>query len=231
MTISLCIIAFFFDFNDADKPDSLKSEPESRRFAHFAKRDFTGKTTYFFPGFGACGYQNTSSNFVVALSSARFNGGSPNKDPICNKTIQVTSDSKSVNGMVVDKCAGCNVNDLLISPAAFSALADLNKGHMAVNWTFLSKRDFTGGATYFFPDLGACGYQNTSNDFVAALSSVRFDRGNPNKDPICNKMIQVTCDSKSVNVMVVDKCTGCNANDLLLSPIAFSALAGLSKGQ
>ncbi|KAF0498187.1 Non-catalytic module family EXPN protein [Gigaspora margarita] len=203
MTISLCIIAFFFDLNDADKPDSLKS-------------------------LGACGYQNTSSNFVVALSSARFNGGNPNKDPICNKTIQVASDSKSVNVMVVDKCAGCNVNDLLLSPAAFSALADLNKGHMAVNW---SKRDFTGGATYFFPDLGACGYQNTSNDFVAALSSVRFDRGNPNKDPICNKMIQVTCDSKSVNVMVVDKCAGCNANDLLLSPIAFSALADLSKGQ
>ena len=45
--------------------------------------------------------------------------------PVQGKTSQVT---------VVDRCPGCGVNDIDLSPAAFSDLANEGLGRISVSW-------------------------------------------------------------------------------------------------
>ncbi|KAK4220540.1 RlpA-like double-psi beta-barrel-protein domain-containing protein-containing protein [Podospora fimiseda] len=93
----------------------------------------------------------------------------------------------------------------------------------------------TGDLTWYNTGLGACGFWNNDNELVAALNAPTFDPktpgGNPNKNTLCNKKIRVTYQGKSVDVKVVDRCPGCNANALDLSPAAFKKLASLDKGR
>ncbi|KAK3986520.1 RlpA-like double-psi beta-barrel-protein domain-containing protein-containing protein [Cladorrhinum sp. PSN332] len=93
----------------------------------------------------------------------------------------------------------------------------------------------TGQFTWYNTGLGACGKTNNDNQLVVALNKATFDpktpNGNPNKNTLCGRKIRATYKGKSVDVTVVDRCPGCGANDLDLSPAAFKKLAGLDKGR
>lgn len=60
---------------------------------------------------------------------------------------------------------------------------------------------------------------------------------NPNDNPLCGKMIRITRyneavgANRSVDVMVVDKCMGCEPTDLDLSIKMFTTLADESLGR
>ncbi|KAK0705510.1 RlpA-like double-psi beta-barrel-protein domain-containing protein-containing protein [Lasiosphaeris hirsuta] len=99
---------------------------------------------------------------------------------------------------------------------------------------------YEGDLTYYAPGLGACGLDNVSGDYIAAVAHELFDAaganlasgGNPNENPLCGKMIRITRDyveenkgNVTVDVMVVDRCVGCQPTDLDLSPGVYDRLA------
>ncbi|KAK7691778.1 hypothetical protein QCA50_005181 [Cerrena zonata] len=107
----------------------------------FAISSGTGAATFFNPGPGACGHTNNGQDFIVAVSAQVFDtfpgaGANPNKNPVCNKKLTATFQGKSVSVTVVDRCPGCAVGDIDLSPAAFQKLASLDKGRLqGVRWT------------------------------------------------------------------------------------------------
>lgn len=103
---------------------------------------------------------------------------------------------------------------------------------------------FTGDITYYDPGgpgYGACGDISYSTDPICAVSHIIFDAAstssNPNNNPLCGKMIRITkldsstSKNNSVDVKVVDRCTGCGADDLDLSESMFADLASVSLGR
>lgn len=107
---------------------------------------FTGDLTYYSPGpgYGACGYQNTSTEAICAVShiiwDAALTGSNPNANPLCGKRIRITRFDESVGGNrsvdveVVDRCVGCKANDLDLSLAMFTSLADESLGRVLGSW-------------------------------------------------------------------------------------------------
>ncbi|KDR78242.1 hypothetical protein GALMADRAFT_209653 [Galerina marginata CBS 339.88] len=93
---------------------------------------FRGDATFFAPGLGACGQHNNDNDLIVALSAPKYGNGSN-----CGKRIKVNYKGKSVTVKVVDKCPGCASNDIDLSPAAFSRLANQDLGRIKVDWNFV----------------------------------------------------------------------------------------------
>ncbi|KAI1841657.1 hypothetical protein JX265_009328 [Neoarthrinium moseri] len=96
---------------------------------------------------------------------------------------------------------------------------------------------FTGELTYYAPGLGACGVTSTDEDFIASVSHLLFDAAaeggsNPNANQLCGRKIRIQRDfveaskgNTSVDVTVVDRCTGCAETDLDVSLGVFTQLA------
>ncbi|KAK1584925.1 RlpA-like double-psi beta-barrel-protein domain-containing protein-containing protein [Colletotrichum navitas] len=94
----------------------------------------------------------------------------------------------------------------------------------------------TGDLTYYDVGLGACGYTSSDSDMIVSVSHYLWDAvqsgGNPNNNPLCGKKIRVRRDAEgSVDVTVVDRCTGCKPTDLDLSPAGFERLADKDEGR
>ncbi|KZT36748.1 hypothetical protein SISSUDRAFT_1034640 [Sistotremastrum suecicum HHB10207 ss-3] len=103
----------------------------------------TGQGTFYTPGLGACGVTNTEADLIVAISQSLFqnfpgfNGGNPNANPVCGKSITANFQGKSVTVTVTDACVGCAATDLDFSPAAFDELADPSVGRISgMTWSF-----------------------------------------------------------------------------------------------
>ncbi|GJC87596.1 papain inhibitor [Colletotrichum liriopes] len=94
----------------------------------------------------------------------------------------------------------------------------------------------TGDLTYYDVGLGACGQTHGDSDMIVSVSHYIWDEvqsgGNPNNNPLCGKKIRVRRDGEgSVDVTVVDRCTGCEPTDLDLSPAVFERLADKDEGR
>ncbi|PSS25032.1 hypothetical protein M430DRAFT_15779 [Amorphotheca resinae ATCC 22711] len=112
---------------------------------------FTGDLTYYSPGpgYGACGYENTSSDSICAVShiiwDAASTSANPNNNPLCGKKIRITRYDQSVGGNrsvdveVVDRCVGCKANDLDLSLKMFTSLADESLGRVLGSWAWLNQ--------------------------------------------------------------------------------------------
>jgi hypothetical protein len=91
---------------------------------------------------------------------------------------------------------------------------------------------FSGRCTYYYVQGGvtACGTRHSDNEHIAALNMAQFDphtpNGNPNRNSLCNRKIQVNGPHGSVEVRVVDRCPGCPYGGLDISPSAFKIVAG-----
>lgn len=108
-------------------------------------------------------------------------------------------------------------------------------------WTTSSVQ--SGELTYFSPSVGvgACGYQSGDNQTVVAVGHQLFDGAakdkgvgtqNPNRNPLCGLWIRVMRgDGREVEVMVVDRCTGCGVEDLDLSVGAFGEIGEEREGR
>lgn len=80
---------------------------------------------------------------------------------------------------------------------------------------------------------------------IVAVSQILFDAagsssstgGNSNANPLCNKMIRATRFDeqvgamRSVDLKVVDRCTGCKVDDLDTTESAFAELAPTASGR
>ncbi|KAI0919198.1 hypothetical protein AcW1_003347 [Taiwanofungus camphoratus] len=93
----------------------------------------------------------------------------------------------------------------------------------------------TGTLFYFNPGVGACGFTNTSDQYVASVSSHTFYNypgatQNPNTNPICNHNLTVAYNGTNVTAQVVDYCVSCGDSDVGLSPVGFEHFANTSQG-
>ncbi|QBM87883.1 hypothetical protein METSCH_B10970 [Metschnikowia aff. pulcherrima] len=92
---------------------------------------------------------------------------------------------------------------------------------------------FRGDATFFYPDMGACGWVNSGNDLVAAVNKNLFDKyaqgSSSQQNPLCGMKVNAHYGERSVAVSVVDTLGAGNVNDIGLSPVAFAQLADKRK--
>lgn len=89
----------------------------------------------------------------------------------------------------------------------------------------------TGRMTYYTPGQGSCGATNTATDLVVAVPAAAFGTyANPNASPACQMTATITCGSKTVRAAVRDKCPGCGAADIDVSPAVFKLCGDLSLG-
>jgi hypothetical protein len=89
-----------------------------------------GDITYFNTGLGACGWWNSDSDYIAAVSASLFDSQRP-----CGRNIRVSYGGRSVTVQVVDRCAGCAWGDVDLTPAAFTALVgSLDAGRVQGSW-------------------------------------------------------------------------------------------------
>jgi len=87
------------------------------------------------------------------------------------------------------------------------------------------------------PGLGACGVTSANGDRIVAVSHLIFDAvqvgSNPNTNPLCGKKVRVKRlgGDVTVDLTVVDRCTGCKAQDLDMTEDTFSTLADVALGR
>ncbi|KAK3672067.1 hypothetical protein LTR78_008037 [Recurvomyces mirabilis] len=104
---------------------------------------------------------------------------------------------------------------------------------------------FVGDFTYYGTGLGACGETSTDNDNIVSISHIVFDAagsssstgGNSNANPLCGRMLRASRfdeeygQTRSIDLKVVDRCTGCQPDDLDTSLGAFTQLAPQASGR
>jgi hypothetical protein len=74
-----------------------------------------------------------SSDYIVALQTSVYNGGSH-----CGQQIKATANGKSVTLTVADECPSCvSSGSIDLSESAFLALASLDAGVASVSWSFV----------------------------------------------------------------------------------------------
>ncbi|KAL2261508.1 hypothetical protein VTK26DRAFT_4018 [Humicola hyalothermophila] len=100
---------------------------------------YTGEITYYAVGLGACGFDDSGkdhSDNIVALSS-QLMGAQSNGNPMCDKTITVRANGKTVKATVRDKCPSCAPGDLDATEKMFIELfGSLDAGRQPVEWWF-----------------------------------------------------------------------------------------------
>lgn len=99
----------------------------------------------------------------------------------------------------------------------------------------------TGELTYYGTGLGACGIDSDDSDAIVSVSHYIFDAvqtgSDPNSNPLCGRKIRATrVDERtgkqvSIDVKVVDRCTGCEPTDLDVSPAMFDTMADHDLGR
>jgi len=106
---------------------SKREETESSMF----KRDGGAQFTFYQDGLGACGKTNKPSDFIVALNSQQFDGGSH-----CFETISITIGGKTNQATIVDECMGCGFNNLDFSQGLFDFFGSEAAGILYGSWSF-----------------------------------------------------------------------------------------------
>ncbi|CAG8543955.1 1164_t:CDS:2 [Paraglomus occultum] len=101
---------------------------------------FVGQGTYYTVGLGACGKYNNDNQLVAALSALQFGTPpNPNESPFCGRRIKIRGPLGSVVATLVDRCVGCQLGDLDLSPASFQKIAPLSAGRVEISWNFLRR--------------------------------------------------------------------------------------------
>ncbi|KAK2461855.1 hypothetical protein APHAL10511_006318 [Amanita phalloides] len=104
----------------------------------------TGQGTYYAPGLGACGIVNSNTDHIAAVSHLLFdafpgyNGINPNTNPVCGMKVKVFYQGRAVTVTITDRCVGCDITSLDMSPGAFDNLADEAVGRLFnIHWHWL----------------------------------------------------------------------------------------------
>ncbi|MEU6350407.1 carbohydrate-binding protein [Streptomyces sp. NPDC047072] len=101
----------------------------------------TGKMTFYqMVGTGSCGtHLDATTEDLVALPPQLWTTGNPNNDPICNASVEVTYNGKTLTLPVRDKCLDCTADHIDLSRHAFQQLADLDVGVVnGITWKVIS---------------------------------------------------------------------------------------------
>ncbi|KAL8963652.1 MAG: hypothetical protein Q9183_004985 [Haloplaca sp. 2 TL-2023] len=98
----------------------------------------SGDITFYDTGLGACGWTNDGTTENVFALAHGMMGAQSNGNPFCGRQAEVSLNGKTVIGTLVDKCGGCEGQDIDLSHSMFQALADEGKGRIeGVKWHFI----------------------------------------------------------------------------------------------
>ncbi|EIN13716.1 hypothetical protein PUNSTDRAFT_129390 [Punctularia strigosozonata HHB-11173 SS5] len=95
------------------------------------RRDSNARFTLYEAGLGACGGYNTDSDFIVAINTPQWDGGSH-----CGATITISYGGKTAKAQIVDRCEKCPYNALDLTPSLFSYFADIGQGVFYGDWWY-----------------------------------------------------------------------------------------------
>lgn len=102
---------------------------------------YQGDLTYYDPALGACGFTNSGTDSICAVSHYIFDavsvGSNPNANPLCGKKIRARRNGKSVDLTVVDRCTGCKPTDIDTTRGVFADMAIIDEGRVDVEWSWL----------------------------------------------------------------------------------------------
>ncbi|KAJ5599903.1 hypothetical protein N7450_000970 [Penicillium hetheringtonii] len=108
---------------------------------------YEGDLTYYNPALGSCGYTNSDSDLICAVSHVLFDaastGSNPNENPLCGMKLRLRRNGKSVDVKVVDRCVGCKETDLDVTEAVFEKVAELDQGRVLMEWSWLEEAPVT----------------------------------------------------------------------------------------
>lgn len=103
---------------------------------------YAGDGTYYNPGLGACGRTDGDNDMVVAIAWRLYDsfqtGSDPNQNPVCGRKVRARRIGKTegIEVIIVDRCTGCEVQDLDFSPKAFAMLGDEAEGRIGIEWAW-----------------------------------------------------------------------------------------------
>ncbi|CCM05810.1 uncharacterized protein FIBRA_08044 [Fibroporia radiculosa] len=113
-----------------------------------------GWATWYDTGLGACGYTDSNSSPVVAISHLIYgSGGNCNQasslymcragftdDRAVSQWMEITYNGITQYGKTRDECEACGEYDIDLSPSLFEGFADLSVGKLEdVEWHFMNK--------------------------------------------------------------------------------------------
>ncbi|KAJ3551114.1 hypothetical protein NM688_g4921 [Phlebia brevispora] len=130
---TLVLSLSLFSVATADKHISRRHHALNRleRDHTAGKRFDSARMTYYEAGLGACGQTNSDSDFIVALNSAQYDGGSH-----CFETITISYNGKSTSAQITDECPGCPYGGLDLTPGLFSFFSSEDAGVIYGEWDF-----------------------------------------------------------------------------------------------
>jgi len=98
----------------------------------------TGRGTWFYPGMGNCGVENSVDDPIIAIPESLYD---ENNGSNCGQWIRITDDAsgKTVYGLTEDSCPSCGSGDLDMSPAVFQQMADPSVGELSISWSFMER--------------------------------------------------------------------------------------------
>ena len=110
----------------------------------------TGELTYYDPGgpgYGSCGEVHYAEDAICAVSHLVYDSvattGNPNENVLCGRRIRVSrvderdGKRKSIDCTVVDRCEGCKVEDVDLSPGMYDKIAAEDLGRVRGEWAWL----------------------------------------------------------------------------------------------
>lgn len=109
----------------------------------------TGTATYytFADGGGNCMFDPTPNDLLVGAMNATEYANSA----ICGACATVTGPKGTIDIRIVDRCAGCALGGIDLSPTAFALVGDIPLGHVPISW-HLRPCAVAGPIAYHFKD-------------------------------------------------------------------------------
>lgn len=92
----------------------------------------------------------------------------------------------------------------------------------------VSNSSKSGDMTFYAPGLGSCGSTSSATDPVVALAPEQYTADGSD---ICGKTIKIHYGGKTTTAKVLDKCMGCSADSIDVSPSVFTELASQDLGR
>jgi len=129
LVLAACAIGFT---SAAVAPHSLARWSSRHNSLQTFQKRASGQFTFFAVGLGACGKQNTADDFVVALNTPSWDGGSH-----CFDTITITINGQTAPAQIVDRCVSCGPGDLDFSLGLFHHFGGTEaQGVMHGTWNY-----------------------------------------------------------------------------------------------
>jgi expansin len=112
------------------KAEAPPPPPEPPPCPRAAAGPFTGEATrYAADGTGSCSFDAAADRRVAAISAADYA-----KAAWCGACAEVTGPAGRVVVRIVDRCPACKAGDLDLSREAFAAIAEPQRGRVAISW-------------------------------------------------------------------------------------------------